>query len=270
MNKVKLSVVIPSYKDPLLHKTIESLLENSELEKDELEIIAVLDGYWPEKPLPDDPRVRVVHLGRNVGMREAINSGVRVARGEFLMRSDEHCTFSKGYDRVIVRDCGPNEIMTFTRYFLDVKKWEVMDMPPVNYLKLAIKGKGPNRKFTGADWPEMDEKMKDVRIGESMAMQGSMWAMPKAWWEKVIIRLETEVYGPLYQDSHEMIFKTWKAGGRFVLNKNGWHSHKHRSFARTHNNGSPENPSDNAFTFKAALDIWEEYYEKEIRPRFGV
>jgi hypothetical protein len=41
-----------------------------------------------------------------------------------------------------------------------------------------------------------------------------------------------------------MVFKTWKAGGKLMLNKNTWHAHKHRSFARTHNNGTEENPAN--------------------------
>src|SRR5512140_2767356 len=106
---IKLSVVIPSWKKPLLHKTIDSLLENSEL-GDQLEIIAVLDGYWPATPIKDDPRVRVVHLGKNRGMRGAINAGVLVSRGEFIMRTDEHCSFAKGYDRILTETCEPNWI----------------------------------------------------------------------------------------------------------------------------------------------------------------
>ena len=94
---MKLSVVIPSYRDPLLHKTIDSLLENAE---EEIEIIPVLDGYWPDKPIKNDPRIKIVHLGRNRGMRGAINAGVLVSKGEFFMRLDEHCSFGKGYDRI--------------------------------------------------------------------------------------------------------------------------------------------------------------------------
>src|SRR3989344_2259379 len=98
---MKLSVVIPSYKDPLLQKTIDSLLINSELGK-ELEIIAVLDGYWPAPQLRDGPRVKILHLGSNRGMRGAINAGVAIAQGEYLMRADEHCSFAKGFDKEIV------------------------------------------------------------------------------------------------------------------------------------------------------------------------
>ena len=45
---MKLSVIIPCHKDPYLQKTIDSLLENA---TGEIEVIAVLDGYWADPPL---------------------------------------------------------------------------------------------------------------------------------------------------------------------------------------------------------------------------
>lgn len=262
---MKLSCIIPSYKDPLLWPTIESLLASSELGKD-LEIIAVFDGYWPEKTI-QDPRVRYIHLGKNGGMRNAINTGVKVARGEFLMRTDEHCTFGQGFDRIMVESCEPNWIMTATRYFLDPVKWEVMDIEPYIYEKLKIRN---NYKFEGQRWKSRDEERKDIMIDETMAMQGSCWVMPHKWWKDVIKELQTEGYGPLIQDSHEMVFKTWKAGGKLMVNKNTWFAHKHYSFSRTHQQGTKENPANNDAGYKYAIDTWGDYYEKEIRPKWNV
>jgi len=152
---MKLSVIIPSYKDPLLQKTIDSLLENSKLDKD-LEIIPVLDGYWPETPLKEDKRVKIVHIGKNSGMREAINAGVRVASGEYLMRTDEHAIFSRGYDQILTSQTKDNWIVTPRRYFLDTEKWEVMNIPPVDYMKLKIVRIGDDKggwceKFSGVN-----------------------------------------------------------------------------------------------------------------------
>lgn len=249
-----LSIIIPSYKDPLLNKTIESLLSNAE---GEIEIIAVLDGYWQE--VVGDPRVRVLHLGKNRGMRGAINAGVAVARGEYLMRMDEHQTVGKGYDVILTRDCQPNWILTPRRYFLDVVKWEVMDIPPVDFCKLKIQDCGNGvRKFAGVEGKGDDSQP----IQESYAMQGSCWFMPHKWWNEVIGELQEEGYGPLYQDSHEMVFKTWKAGGKLMVDKNTWHAHKHRSFPRTHNNGTPENPSKNEACWTYSLSVWEDYFNE--------
>lgn len=264
---MKLSVVIPSYKDQLLHKTINSLLESSELGEN-IEIIPVLDGYWPATPIVEDPRVKIVHLGKNGGMRNAINAGVRVATGEFLMRTDEHCMFAKGYDKVMTESCQPNWIMTARRFFLDPVKWEIMqDLPPVDYEKLVIQD---DMKFSGQRWDSRTQERKDIPVDETMAMQGSMWLMPHAWWDKVIGELQTEGYGPHYQDSHEMIFKTWKAGGKMMLNKNTWYAHKHRSFPRTHNDGTPENPANKDIGWAYSLSVWRDYYEKEIKPAWKI
>lgn len=258
---MKLSVIIPSYKDPFLKKTIEDLLVHSEL-GDELEIIAVLDGYWPVETV-SDKRVRYVHLGKNRGMRDAINAGVAVSRGEFIMRTDEHCMFDQGFDRKMVEVCQPNWIITGVRYFLDPVKWERMDLKPYVYERLAI---ADNRKFEGRKWNERENERKDVMVDETMAMQGSCWVMPRKWWDEVIVELDSKNYGPLIQDSHEMVFKTWKAGGKLMVNKHTWFAHKHVSFSRTHQNGTPENPANNDKGYAYCLNTWREYYEKEIKP----
>ena len=257
----KLSIIIPSFHDPLLFKTIESILYNSEL-GDQLEVIAILDAYWPTVPMIQDPRVRYVHLGKHHGMRDGINAGVRVARGEFIGRSDEHCMFAKGFDKILTDSCKPNEIVTAVRYALDPVKWEVMDIPSFIYEKLKI----CNGKFEGQRWPSRDNERKDIMIDETMAMQGSFWIMPKKWWEDVIVELDTEHYGEMYQDQHEMIFKTWKAGGKMMLNKNTWFAHKHYSFPRSHNYGSQSGEPKIGY----CLETYGDYYEKEIRPRFNI
>ncbi len=255
MPKIKLSVVIPSYKDPLSMKTIADMLAKSEL-GDRLEIIDVLDDYWPSFEMIQDPRVRYVHLGKNRGMRVAINAGVLVSRGEFIMRVDEHQIFGQGYDRKLTRDCKPNWIISPRRYFLDTVKWKLMDLPYVDNMKLKISG----GKFSGVSAPGDDSQ----KIQESQAMQGSCWVMKRSWWDKVIGELQTEGYGPLIQDSHEMVFKTWKAGGKLMVDKNTFHAHKHRSFPRTHNNGTAENPAKCDDGYAYAIKVWKPYYDELV------
>ena len=257
-----LSIVIPSYRDPLLKKTIEDLLEKAE---DEVEVIAVLDGYWVGgDDIVEDERVNYVHLGKNRGMRGAINAGVDVAKGEYLMRVDEHQIFGQGYDKILTENCEDNWIITPRRFFLDVDKWEIMDMKPVDYMELKIGKTATGEKFSGVEKPGDNKQM----IQESMAMQGSCWVMPHKWWDEVIGELQTEGYGPLYQDSHEMVFKTWKAGGKLMVDKNTWHAHKHRSFPRTHNNGTKENPSNNDQCFAYSIKVWKDYFEREIKRKW--
>lgn len=254
-----ISVVIPSYKDPILHKTIDSLLENAE---GKIEIIVVLDGYWPDEMIRDDPRIHIIHLGKNSGMREGINHGVRMAKGEFIMRTDEHCMFDKGFDTKLTERFKDNWIVYPVRYYLDPVRWKVMALAPNVYNKLIIDSS--HTKWSGVNWKSREKERANKMIDESMAMQGSCWIMKKSWWDKVIVNLETEGYGPLYGDSHEMVFKTWKAGGKLMVNKNTWYAHKHRDFPRTHNTGSKES----APGWLYSINLWREYYEKEIVPKW--
>lgn len=265
---MKLSVVIPSWKDPFHEKTVQDLLDNSEL-GDDLEIISVFDGYWPTWELVEDPRRKIVHVGKNGGMRRAINTGVKVATGEFFMRLDEHCCFGKGYDRILTEACEHNQIMTARRFFLDPKKWEVMkEKGHVDYEKLVIQRAGNVRKFSGKPWKERDEKRKDVMVDETQAMQGSMWIANREFFLKTVGELQTEGYGPAYQDSVEACMHYWKAGGRLMLNKNTWFAHKHRDFSRTHQEGTPENPWVREQSWTHALEQWEDYYINELQPKW--
>jgi len=265
---IKLSVIMPGYHDPMSVKTIKSLLENSEL-GDALEIIHVWDGFYPDFELIQDPHVRYVHLGSNRGMRGAINAGILVARGEFFCRLDEHCSFGKGWDKILTDSCQPNWVMTARRFYLDPIKWEVM--PEHGYVdceKLVIQDMGNGvRKFAGQKWKTRSEELKDTPIIESQAMQGSMWIAHRDFWIKTCGELQTEGYGPTYQDSVEVCMKYWKVGGKLMINKDTWFAHKHRSFSRTHNEGSPENPSKREASWAYALSVWEPYY-KELQEQW--
>ena len=260
-----LSIVLPSYRDPLLAKTCADLLAQAQ---GDIEVLPVLDGYAPWFALPDDPRLRVIKRETNGGMREAINTGVEAARGEWLMRMDEHQTVGPGYDIILTGLCPPDGILTPRRYALDPERWAVMeDVAPVDDMKLKIvrDDRGVER-FSGVAWTRRGLPPTH----ETMAMQGSCWVMPRAWWDRVIGRLQTEGYGPLVQDSHEMVFKTWQAGGGLYTTRETWHAHKHRSFKRTHHLGSPEHPANCDASYAYALATWRDYYEREVRPRWGI
>jgi glycosyltransferase involved in cell wall biosynthesis len=246
-----LSVIIPSYRDSVLNKTVQDLLNKS---KGDIEIIVVLDGYWAE--VVGDDRVKVLHLGANRGMRRAINAGVSIATGTYLMRTDEHCMFGDGYDVIMCSNIASDWIVTPRRYFLDPVKWEVMDLPPVDYEKLVIDK--VHNKFAGVTWKERTIERADIAIDETMAMQGSCWVMSRHHWDNVIGELDSTGYGTHYQDSHEMVFKTWKVGGKLMVNKNTWYAHKHRDFPRTHNvSGEASRAS-----FDYSLNLWVDYYQE--------
>ena len=253
-----LSIVIPSFKDPLLHKTIESLLLNA---RGEIEIIPVIDGYELKESLPQDPRVKPI-FQENTGMRGAINNAVSQAKGDYLMRTDEHCVFGIGYDLLLTEDMEDNWIVNPRRFRLDTDKWQIMKLPPIDYEKLLIENY--HNKFHGIEWTALSKQRKGILIDEDMAMQGSCWAMPHSWWDKTIGELSSEGYHTHYQDSIEMMFKTWQAGGKLMINKKTWYAHKHRAFSRTHS--YPHKLARESWDY--ALETHGEYYREIIYPKF--
>lgn len=257
-----LSVIIPSHNDIYLHKTIDSLLDNA---ADVIEVIPVIDGYAPG-PFRDDRRIRPQYHTDNRGMREAINTGVAAASGEYLMRSDEHCMFGPGYDRILLASIQPNWIVTPRRYKLDPVAWRRMDeLGHIDYEKLIIKNSAKKHGFSGVEWCSRAKERADVAVDETLAMQGSCWVMPRSWWDSVIVRLDSVGYGTHYQDTTEMLFKTWQAGGHLMVNKNTWFAHKHRDFPRTHTYGGDEARTG----WKYALTLWMPEYIK-LKEHWGI
>ncbi len=45
---------------------------------------------------------------------------------------------------------------------------------------------------------------------------------------------------------------------------------KHRSFSRTHREGTDENPANREAGWKYALDTWRDYYDNVVRPQWGI
>jgi len=178
------------------------------------------------------------------------------------MRSDAHCMFGEGFDEIIISQMKDNWIVTPRRYFLDPEKWQMIDIPPVDYEKLVTQTIGKSKKFTG--FPCQNPAGENLKIDKTMAMQGSVWFMPKKWWKNVIKELQTEGYGPLLQDSHEMVFKTWQAGGELMVNKNTWFAHKHVGFPRMHQYSTEEAEPCLQYSYEK----WKDYYYTEVKPKW--
>jgi len=218
--------------------------------REEFEIIVVLDGYTPATPIINDPRVRVLQLEKNVGMREAINAGVNIAKGEYLMKCDEHCMFDEGMDTKILAEIQDDWVVIPRRYKLDTDKWVICedDKEPIDYERLVITRP---EKIGGLNWPQRAEAQKDILIDETMVFQGSCWVMSRKHWD-FIGKLQTEGYGTFAQEAIEIALKTWLSGGKVMVNKKTWYAHKHRKFGRI----SPVKNSEIEAGNKYSQDFW--------------
>ena len=221
---IKLSIIIPAYREKYLNKTIDSLLENA---VGEVEIIPVIDCYVPDEPIRVDDRVRPVILEKNVGMRGAINAGLKASTGEFIMKLDAHCGVAKGFDEVLKNDCKENWLMVPRRYALNEETWE-KNSPAVDYHYLifpdfADDSYGYSIQVTG--WRK--KRHDEIEIDDIMTFQGSCWFANKKYFMEHVGFLDDrlETYGTFAQDQQEIGLKYWLGGGEVKVDKRTWYAH---------------------------------------------
>ena len=98
MNKqIDLTVVIPNRNSQFTTQTINDVLKNAGCE---VEVIVNVDENWPE-PLVEDERVHYIHPPQPIGLRAGINNCVRMAKGKYIMKTDDHC--ASGFIIVILK-----------------------------------------------------------------------------------------------------------------------------------------------------------------------
>lgn len=243
-----LSVVIPSRNEIFLNRTIIDLLNKAQ---GEIEIIAILDGYWPQEErrqfwstpqLIDDPRVTYIHKDIPEGMRAGINSGAEVATGEYIMKVDAHCMFDEGFDIKLAEDCEENWVIIPSRYSLDAERWKIDESRPrrdYHYLCFPEIGKPHDDGMHGVEWLERGKERSDPKhdIDDNMSFQGSCWFMHKEWFTNFLRGMsEDSIYAGWAQEPTEIGNKTWLGGGEVKVNKKTWYAHLHkgRAYPRTY------------------------------------
>ncbi len=248
MSAPKLSVIIPSRNVPswpFLKKTIDNLFENA---TNEIEVIVILDGFIPNPPIQERKNLILIPQKESIGMRQAINLGVSIAKGKFVMKSDDHCAFSTGYDEILINNCEDNWLVVPSRYSLDGDKWlagetdfkKMTKYGPIDYMYLTppfLKDDQFGWGFHGKKWYgdhgttggyfDREKKYKEIKIDDILTIQGSCWFMSKVHFDH-IEGMQVEGYGNFAQESQEICFKTWLIGGRCVVNKYASYAHLHK------------------------------------------
>lgn len=240
----RVSIIIPSFNCRYASKTVDDIFNNA---RGDIEVIILLDGYTPNPPIQERKNLIIIPKTEQTGMRNCINLGSQIATGKYLMKCDDHCAFSEGFDIELVKHSQDNQVSIPSRYSLDVVNWKTKWFP-VSYEYMAypyvyldkhrygiglyskkwegVHGDDPvNRGIAQYYWKENDRK--DILIDEIMIFQGSCWFMPRSHFLK-IGKLSEILFNTLYQEPQELAFKTWLSGGRVVVNKNAWYAHMHK------------------------------------------
>lgn len=223
------SIIIPSRNELFLQPTIDDILLNA---RGQIEVIVVLDGYWPQPALTTDPRVIILHNGRKLGVRNAINAGVAICKGDYVMKSDAHCMFGPGFDLTLLADCDDNWVVTPRRLRLDAENWCVQesskDKLPIDYMYLSAPGHSSKNGNTWSERILQRLNKPEYLIDETMTMQSSSWVMKKTHFNNFLGGLSEVGYGPYIREGEEICLKTWLGGGRVMTNKKTWYAHLHK------------------------------------------
>src|SRR5574339_370283 len=116
-----LSVLIPARNEMFCARTVENVLENIEADT---EVIVVLDGEWADPPIPEHPRVQLVHQPKSIGQRAATNLAAKLSSAKFIMKLDAHCAVDKGFDAKLIANCEYDWTVVHRMYNLHAFDWE--------------------------------------------------------------------------------------------------------------------------------------------------
>ncbi|MAG60135.1 hypothetical protein CMO96_05115 [Candidatus Woesebacteria bacterium] len=231
-----LSVIIPNRNSPFTTQTIEDVLKNAGCR---VEVIVNVDETWPE-PLSEDARVHYIHPNSPVGLRQGVNNCVKLAKGKYIMKCDDHVMFGENFGKILAENHQEdNWVQIPRRYALDAENWKIEERTdgkyPIDYMYIDFPRKGKNHDdgMHGVPWkrPERDKQIMDefdFPIDDTPSMQGSCYFMTKNHFDNFLGGLSEEGYGQFAQESQEIGFKTWLGGGALKVNKKTWYAHLHK------------------------------------------
>ena len=233
-----ISVIIPSRVDQYLQQTVDDVLSKA---RGEVEVVVVLDGYWPDPILKASPRVKIIHQGtihNSLGMRAGINAGIAVAEGNYIMKLDEHCMMDEGWDEKLKADCEDDWLVVPRRYRLDAENWKLTTetqgdkRPPIDYMYISYPYRVPydaTSGLYGAEDKQRALERKDIPVDDLMTSQGSCWFLKRKYFNQLFPNgMDEENYGPFNHEAQELGCTVWLSGGRHVVNKNTFYAHFHK------------------------------------------
>jgi len=250
----KVSVIIPARNELFLPQTVADLLAKGS----DIEVIAVLDGYWPEVMPTEDPRLKYIHHSKPKGMRASINAAASLATGKYLMKVDAHCMFGEAYDEILAADCADNWIVIPRRYSLDAEHWMPTDKECIDYTYYFYPYLHPDDLGLHARpwWGTYAKERRHIEIDENISFQGSCWFMHRThYWDRLGGMSEVG-YETFMAEPQEIGFKTqlglWE--GAVMRNKRTWYAHLHKGkrYGRMYSMSKSERVRGNAYSW----DFW--------------
>lgn len=225
-----LSIVIPSRNERFLVPTVNDLLAKA---TGPIEIIVVLDGgEWPaSEPLPYD-KVALVRHPESLGTRAAINAGVEMATGEFIMKSDAHCLYAPGFDEILKKHCSENVVAVPRRRRLDAENWKIEETrrPDIDYEYLSFYPSdfgGWTHNIKRWEEKNRDESLRSEIVSDIMCFQASCYMMTRSTFHALDL-MDESTYGALMSEGEEIALKCWTSQGRVIVVKDTYYCHLYK------------------------------------------
>lgn len=239
--------MIPARNEKFLNKTIKCVLQSA---AGDVEVLVLLDGAPPTKPVPKWKGVRVLKNDEAGGIGAASWKMANEAQGEFIMKLDAHCLLADGWDTALAAHCDYKDLLVPARYQLKDDGWR-RGYGPIHYLFLTYPwlqepqfGAGMHgKKWQSSDglakravgrqyfWPERAWKDK-YPLDEIMAFQGSCWFMHK---DRFLEIGGVDKRCILWGEAISIGMKVFMTGGRCLRDKSTWYAHLHKG--RKHGRG---------------------------------
>lgn len=250
-----LSIIIPGRNEQFMRHTVEDVLAHT---GPGTEVIAVLDGYWCEPPLVQNPRLQVLHLGGSIGQRAATNLGASASRAKYILKLDAHCAVGEDFDTRLLELMEPDMTMIPSMHRLHVFDWhcngcgerEYQGTKPLECKE--CKGKdfsmimvwSPRWEYPATVTWRFDKllhfqywqsfkktdrfkQQEPSGIAETMSCNGACFLMERERFWK--LGGMDEAHGSWGQFGTELACKAWLSGGRMVTNLKTYFAHLFRT-----------------------------------------
>ena len=188
-----LSIIIPSRNEKHLYRTIVDLYKNIE---------ANTEILYEEDTV--------------IGQRALINKLVTQSTAKYIMKVDAHCSFSQGFDKILLKDMDSRTIMAPYMLCLDEDTWTPRHSPMSSSYCFDT-----DLVFQY----NLQAEDKEL-INETMCLQGSAWIVNRETYFKW--NLDDPTLGSWGMQGVELGIKAWTNRGRCVTNKRCNYAHLFR------------------------------------------
>lgn len=260
-----LSILIPARNEMWLARTVQDILENIEMDT---EIIVVLDGAWADPGIPQHERVKVIYVPTALGQRAATNLACSLSEATYVMKTDAHCAFDKGFDRKMIEHMQDDWTMVPAMRNLHAFDWVCPDAKPGDYP--WPKGQSdPHRRYQSPSGPCKTcgkETIRDVRWIAKIKPLSTSYSFDSephfqyhneykkrdAYKEDLKdgltesmsiqgscflltrkayweLNISDEAFGSWGSQGIEVACKTWLSGGKVIINHHTWYAHLFRT-----------------------------------------